>query len=287
MAGYIEIEERLGEVKERFRSAFDGISNARILKTQRNNFAIRAKYLLLMLLCVIGISAVVAFQILWKQFDGLYIVCECIIIVALLTFLGLLSVSWRVTLKNAKCTEIIRYYNGKTKCLLSDVSGGGKKAEWSEARFYFSKKGEAELFEGGAKTYSPFSYKKIRGHARNYVLLDSAALIANFFDNAEVLADEDGIVTLSGGFRFKTKDGVLEWFEIYGMYSECYENNFPIYAPLSMSPNYVFRYEFSDINRKNYKIILPEITTDACNYYFLKPPSEADENVLVQDLKKE
>ena len=286
MAGYLEIEARLTEAKKRFSDAFDAVENARIIKTQRNDFALRCKFPLLMLLCLVGIAAVIVFQILLEQFDAMYIVCECIIIVALTAFFVLLAVSWSINLKNAKCAEIIEYYNGKTKCLTSEVTGGGRKVEWSEARFYFSRKGEAELFEGGAKTYSPFAYKKIRGHSRNYVLLSSAAIVANFFEGAEVLGDADGVVSLSSGFRFRATDGVLAWFEIQGMYSECYENNFPIYAPLSASSSYLFRYEFDSVNRKNYKIILPEITRDACKYYFLRLPSDADGNVLIEDLKK-
>lgn len=287
MTGYLDIEQRLGEAKAEFRAAFDAVENARIKKTQRSDFALRFKFPLLMLLCLVGIGAVVIFQIVWKQFDALYIVCECIILLALSAFFVLLAISWSINLKNARCTEIIEYYNGKTKCLTSEITGGGQKVEWSEARFYFSRKGQAELFEGGSKTYSPFTYKKIRGHARNYVLLSADALIANFFEGAEVLDDTDGVVSLSSGFRYGIRGGIIEWFEIRGMYSECYENNFPLYAPLSASPSYVFRYEFSAVNRKNYKIILPEITRDACKFYFLKLPSEADANVLVQDLKKD
>ena len=286
MNAYLEIEQRLDAAKERFSSAFDAVKNARIVKTQRNNFALRCKFPLLMLLCVVGIVAVLVFQLMFRQFDALYIVCECIIIVALTAFFVLLAISWSINLKNAKCAEVIEYYNGKTKCLMSEITGGGRKVEWSEARFFFSKKDEAELFEGGAKTYSPFSYKKIRGHSRNFVLLSSEAIVSNFFVGAEVIGEEDGIVALSSGFRFCEKDGALAWFEIQGMYSECYENNFPIYAPLSASPSYLFRYEFNSINRKNYKMILPEITRDACKYYFLRLPSDADENVLIQDLKK-
>lgn len=287
MAGYVEIEQQLADAKTRFKTAFDGVENARIVKTQRNNFALRFKFSLLMLLCLVGIAAVIIFQILLNQFDVLYIVCECIIITALTAFFVLLAVSWRLNLRNAKCAEIIEYYNGKTKCIYSEIAGGSFKVEWADARFFFTPKGDAELFEGGSKTYSPFSYKKIRGHSRNYVLLDADAIIANFFEGAEVLDDADGVVTLSGGFRFKTVGDTIEWFEIIGMYSECYENNFPIWAPLSASGAYTFRYEFTSVNRRNYKIILPEITRDACKYYFLRSPADADDNVLIEDLKKE
>ncbi len=281
---YIEIEEKLSDARTRFADAFGAIKNARIIKKQANNFALRFKYVLLMLLCVAGIADVVVFQVVLRQFDPLYIVCECVIIVALTAFIVLLAISWRINLQNAACCEIIDYYNGGIKCLYSTVAGGGSKVEWEAARFYFTKKGEAELFEGGAKEYRPFVYKKIRGHARNYVLLSAEAILANFFDGSEVTSDDGETVTLSSGFSFTVRGGTLVRFEITGMYSECYENNFPLYAPLSASSSYTFTYEFTEVNAPGFRLILPEIVRDACRFYFLTPPS--DENIHIEDLKK-
>lgn len=283
--GYLDIEKSISEAKRRFTDAFLGIRNARIKKTQRNDFALRFKYPLLILLCVVCMAAVIVFQVMWQQTDWLYIVCESVIGVGLVAFIVLLSVSWRYTVMNARRAETIEYYNGKIRCVSSVVAGGGRKAEWEEARFFFTPKGEFELFEGGQKTYSPFVFKKFRGHSRNYVLLDAEAIVANFFEGAEVVSDDGRNVALSSGFRFCVEDGVLRYFEIEGMYSECYENNFPIYAPFTVSSSYVFRYEFEQIDRPNFRLILPEITREACKMYFLELPSDKDPDVLIEDLK--
>ena len=283
---YIEIEKSLTEAKTRFSDAFDGIRNARIIKTQRSEFGLKFKYPLLILLCLICMAALVVFQVLLRQTDWLYIVCESVIGVGLVIFICLLAVSWRYTILNARCAEVIEYYNGKIKLVTSTVAGGGRKVEWEEARFFFTPKNEFELFEGGQKTYSPFLFKKIRGHSRNYVLLDSAAIMANFFEGAEVTSDDGVNVALSSGFRFGIREGVLEYMEIEGMYSECYENNFPVYAPFTVSPSYVFRYDFTLIDRENYRPVLPEITREACRMYFLDLPSAKDDNILVENLKQ-
>ncbi len=281
---YIGIEKQLADAKARFKSAFDGIENAQIIKSQYNRFALRFKYPLFIFLCLLVIAALIVVQVVLSQFDPLYIVCECIIIAALTAFMALLAVSWKINLQNSVCTEMMEYYAGEEKCIYSQIAGGNSKVEWQAARFFFTKKGEAELFEGGEKQYSPYVYKKIRGHARNFVLLSSDALISNFFDGAEVLCDDGETVALSSGFRFTIKGGVLERFEIDGMYSECYENNFPLFAPLASSGSYTFVYEFRDVNAKGYAMILPEIVRTACDYYFIKLPR--DPNILVEDLKK-
>ena len=65
---YIEIEEKLSDARTRFADAFGAIKNARIIKKQANNFALRFKYVLLMLLCVAGIAAVVVFQVVLRIF---------------------------------------------------------------------------------------------------------------------------------------------------------------------------------------------------------------------------
>lgn len=284
MENYIEIENTLKAERDRFVDAWGRISNARIRKTQTNGFGLKAKYPLLIALCILVIAAVLVVQFVFAQYDVWYIVCECIILLSMCAAVVLLSISWNVTLKNAKLAETIEYYNGSIKCVTSEISGGGKKVEWEQARFYFLGEDRAELFDGGEKVYQPFVYKKMRGHSRNYVLLDGETLAANFIDGATVVKQEGGVTELNNGFRYKITDGNLEWFEIKGMYSECYENNFPIYAPLTTSKSYVFRYEFEEINRKNYHMILPEITRYAAEFYFVDLPK--DDNILIEDLKK-
>ena len=267
------MEMKIDKVVERFAKAFGSIRNARIIKRQANNFALKFKYPLLMLICIAVIALLVVFQVILQQFDVIYIVCESIIIVFMVAFIALFAVSWKINLQNASCAEIIEYYyDGETKCLYSTVAGGGSKAEWKEARFYFYGEDQAELFEGGEKIYQPFVYKKVRGHARNFALLSLEALLTNFFENAEVLEEDENHVSLSSGFRFYMNGDRLVRFEIDGMYSECFENNFPIYAPLAMSKSYTFTYEFEEINRENYSMILPEIVRYACDYYFLPLP---------------
>lgn len=284
MQNYIDIENSIKEVRSRFVSAWEGISNARIKKTQRNGFGLKAKYPILIALCVLAIAAVLVVQFVFAQYDVWYIVPECIILLAMSVAVVLLAISWNITLKNAKRAETIEYYNGNIKCVTSEIAGGGKKVEWENARFYFLGADKAELFDGGSKVYQPFVYKKMRGHSRNYALLDGETLAVNFIDGAEVIKQDGGVTELNNGFKFKITDGKLEWFEIKGMYSECYENNFPIYAPFTTSRYYVFRYEFEEINRKNYHMILPEITRYAAEFYFVDLPK--DDNILIEDLKK-
>lgn len=281
---YNDIERTLAEERERFIAAWEKISNARIKKTQRNEFGLKGKYPLLIAASLFVIAAILVVQFVFAQFDVWYIICECIIVLTMSGSVILLSISWRITLKNAKCAEIIEYYAGDIKCVTSEITGGGRKVEWEEARFYFLGDDRAELFDGGAKQYQPFIYKKVRGHSRNYVLLDGKTLAINFIDGAIVTKREGGVTEFNNGFKFKVTDGNLEWFEIKGMYSECYENNFPLYAPLTASRSYVFRYEFEEINRKNYRMILPEIVRAAAEYYFIEPPK--DPNILIENLKQ-
>lgn len=47
----------------------------------------------------------------------------------------------------------------------------------------------------------------------------------------------------------------------------------------------MFRYEFEQIDRPNFRLILPEITLEACKMYFLELPSDKDPDVLIEDLK--
>lgn len=270
-AGYAEIEARLNAAKSRFSEAWESVENARIVKTQRNGFALRFKYPLLISFCLLVIAAVFVVQFVFAQFDALYIVCECIIVLAMAVGIFVLSVSWFWNVRNAKCAEVIDYLRSEPKCVVSEIAGGGMKVEWEEARFYF-RGDQAELFEGGVKEYRPFVYKKMRGHSRNYALLDLEALTANFFDGATVVSEENDTTALSSGFRFHLSDGKLDWFEIEGMYSECYENNLPIFALFGASKSYVFRYAFTELNRKHYRMVLPDIVRDACKYYFLEEP---------------
>ncbi len=276
-----EIEEK---ARERFLAAWSEIKNARIKKTQYSGFGLKAKYPLLMALCAVVIAGLLVPQFILKMYDVWYIVCEVIIILAMCGAIWLLAISWKYTIMNAKCSETIEYYNGGIKCVMSEIAGGGRKVEWEKARFYFVGEDKAELFDGGAKQYRPFVYKKIRGHSRNYVLLDGETIAVNFIDGARVKSEENGVTELDNGFRFETQGTTLKWFEIKGMYSECYENNFPIYAPLTTGRSYIFRYEFETVNRENYTMLLPQITRLAAEYYFTELPK--DPNILIEDLKK-
>lgn len=281
MKSYSEIEKELAAAREEFKAAFDGVENAVIKKSQVNKFALRFKYPLLIALCLVIVAAVIVFQVIWKQYDVVYFVSEAVIGVAFAAFIVLLSVTWRYTIKNAKCAERIAYYKGGekgVKCLYTEITGGGQKVEWEQARFYF-KGNEAELFEGNGKIYNPYLYKKIRGHSRGYALLDSDALLQTFFNGSEVLSSANGTTTLSSGFTYTLKNGQLKSFTIEGMYDECYENNFPLIAPLSLSRFYVFRYEFSQINVPNFRLRLPDITRRACEFYFVQPPE--DDRIVV------
>ena len=86
-------EKQLADAKARFKSAFDGIENAQIIKSQYNRFALRFKYPLFIFLCLLVIAALIVVQVVLSQFDPLYIVCECIIIAALTAFMALLAAS--------------------------------------------------------------------------------------------------------------------------------------------------------------------------------------------------
>ncbi|MBR6788960.1 MAG: hypothetical protein IKM44_04050 [Clostridia bacterium] len=275
----------INQAKDRFSNAFKKVENARIMKSQVNDFAVKFKYPIFMLVCLAVITALVVFQVIAKQFDLIYIISECVIISFLIALIVLLAISWKVNLQNATCAEIIDYYvkDGK-KCVCSSLPNGNYKVEWDKAKFFFTKKDEAELFESCDKDYTPFVYKKVRGHARNYALLDLEALLATFFEGATVTEATEEYVTLSSGFTFFDSDGVLTKFEINGMYSECFENNFPLYAPLSVSKSYKFTYEFTEINKSGYKMILPEIVRVACDYYLLPLPDIT--GVYVENNKK-
>lgn len=281
MKSYTDIEKELAAARDEFSGAFNAVENAVIVKSQSNKFALRFKYPLLIALCLLIVAAIVVFQVIWKQYDVIYFVCEGIIGVAFAAFIVLLSVTWHYTVKNSKCVERITYYKGGekgVKCLYTEITGGGQKAEWEQARFYF-KGNEAELFEGNGKIYNPFLYKKIRGHSRGYALLDSDALLQTFFNGSEVVSSENGTTVLSSGFSFTVENGVLKNFTIEGMYNECYENNFPLYAPLSVSRYYTFRYEFTRVNVPNFRLHLPDVTSQACEFYFVQPPE--DDHIVV------
>lgn len=280
---YTDIEQNLAAVTDIFATAFDKVENARIVKSQVNTFGLKLKFPLIVVLSLALIAGIIIMQIAFSQYDVLFIVCEAIIIVALAIIIAVSVPTFIITLKNAACAEVIHYLGGKNRCLLTEVTRGGTKAEWSDASFYFTDK-DIELIEGGKKEYQPFLYKKIRGHSRGYALLDSAAIIKNFFEGAEVIYAEDGEYRLSSGFCFKIDYDQLIWFEINGMYSECYEHNFPLYAFMPTSKSYVFRYTFTEVNVANFTIRMPDEIREACAYYFIQPP-EIDK-VIVPDLKR-
>ncbi len=277
MKSYSEIEKELACARDEFKAAFDGVENAVITKSQVNKFALRFKYPLMIALCLFIVAAVVVFQVIWKQYDVVYFVCEGIIGVAFAALIVLLSITWHYTVKNAKCAERMTYYKGGdkgVKCVYTEITGGGQKVEWEQARFYF-KANEAELFEGNGKIYNPYLYKKIRGHSRGYALLDSDFILQVFFNGCEVISSVDGTTALSSGFSYTAKNGKLIGFVIEGMYDECYENNFPLFAPFSVSRSYTFRYDFSQVNVPNFRLYLPDITRQACEFYFVQPPEDS------------
>ena len=273
---YEQAERELSEAREAFSSAFGGTENAAVIKSQRNDFALRFKYPLLMLVCAVIVAAVVVIQVVFKQFDALYIVCECIICLAMAACIVLFAITWYITRRNARAAEAITYYSpepGK-RFLYTEIAGGGEKIEWADACLYL--RGDAaELFEGNGKQYSPFLYKKVRGHSRGYALFDLGNILGNFMDGCDVISHEGNVWRLSSGFSFAVaEDGTLAYFEIKGMYDECYENNFPLYAPFSVSRSYVFTYRFTAVNAPNFRMHLPDITRTACDFYFVPPPDD-------------
>ena len=273
---YDEAEKALGEARAAFADAFGRVKNAKIIKSQRNDFAMRLKYPLLILACLAIAAAVVVMQVVFSQYDALYIVCECVICLAMAATIVLLSITWHITRLNARAAETITYYVGEngSPILYTEITKGGCKVEWKDACLYF--RGDAaELFEGNGKQYDPFLYKKVRGHSRGYALLDCGNLTETFFKGCEVTEAEGGKYRLSSGFSFEVAaDGTLSRFAIDGMYNECYENNFPLYAIFSVSRRYLFSYEFTEVNAPNFRMHLPEITRTACEFYFVDPPED-------------
>ena len=115
MKSYTDIEKELAAARDEFSGAFNAVENAVIVKSQSNKFALRFKYPLLIALCLLIVAAIVVFQVIWKQYDVIYFVCEGIIGVAFAAFIVLLSVTWHYTVKNSKCAERITYYKGGEK----------------------------------------------------------------------------------------------------------------------------------------------------------------------------
>lgn len=276
MNAYEQAEKELEGARKAFKDAFDSIRNAKITKSQRNEFAMRFKYPLSMAVCAAVIAAIVVIQVVFAQYDWLYIVCEAVICVAMVSAIVILSVTWFYTRRNAKAAERITYYSPEegVRYLYTAITGGGEKVEWADASLYL-RGNEAELFEGNGKEYNPYLYKKIRGHSRGYVFLSSENLLGNFFSGYEVLSREGGAWKLSSGFSFKLgEDGRLLEMEIKGMYNECYENNFPLVALFPVSRSYTFTYKFSEVNVPNFRMYLPEVTRTACEFYFIPPPQD-------------
>ena len=135
---YEQAERELSEAREAFSSAFGGTENAVVIKSQRNDFALRFKYPLLMLVCAVIVAAVVVIQVVFRQFDALYIVCECIICLAMAACIVLFAITWHITRRNARAAEAITYYSpepGK-RFLYTEIAGGGEKIEWADACLY-------------------------------------------------------------------------------------------------------------------------------------------------------
>ena len=67
---YEQAERELSEAREAFSSAFGGTENAVVIKSQRNDFALRFKYPLLMLVCAVIVAAGGVLQGVFRQVDG-------------------------------------------------------------------------------------------------------------------------------------------------------------------------------------------------------------------------
>ena len=67
---YDEAEKALGEARAAFADAFGRVKNAKIIKSQRNEFAMRLKYPLLMLACFAIVAALVVMQVVFANYDG-------------------------------------------------------------------------------------------------------------------------------------------------------------------------------------------------------------------------
>ncbi len=274
---YEQAEKELSEAREAFSSAFGDIRNAKITKTQRNDFALKFKYPLCMLVCIAIVAAIVTIQIVFSQYDWLYIVCEAVICLAMAAAVALLAVTWRVTRRNAKLAETITYYSPEpgVRYMHTVINGGGEKVEWAAACLYL-RGSEAELFEGNGKEYNPYIYKKVRGHSRGYALFSLDNILGNFFSGCSVISRGENVWKLSSGFTFALgEDGRLLRFTIDGMYNECYENNFPLVALFPVSRRYTFTYTFRDVNDPGFRMYLPENTRAACEFYFVPVPEDA------------
>lgn len=275
---YLDDQKALSDAAERFRAAFGGIENAVVLKSQKNAFGLYVKYPLLIFLCAAVVAAVFIVQFVFSYFDAMYIVCEVVLTAGLAFVIILLVRTWLVVIKNAGLAEEITYYNGEVKCLVTTVSGGGKKIEWEDASLYIN--GDSfELIESKTKKYNPIFYKKIHGHSRGYKFFNCDALVSTFFgDNATVLSDDGRAVELSSGFKFGIEYGVLKYIELTGFYDECYENNFPILSISAQSKSYTFRYEFTQVNVPNFRLILPDRTKECAKLFFAELPE--DKNIF-------
>lgn len=278
MQQYLKEEEAAAEAAKRFTAAFGGIKNAVVRKSQKNMFGLYVKYPLFVALCLGAIAAVFILQFAFSLFDAMYIVCEIILAAGLVFVSAVLLRTWAVVIRNATLAEEIVYYNGGVKCMVTSVSGGGKKVEWEDASLYLHND-DFELIESKTKQYNPLFYKKIHGHSRGFAFFDAGALVSTFFDGANVVSDNNGETVMSTGFKFKTEYGVLKYIEVTGFYDECYENNFPIMTISAQSKSYTFRYEFSDVNVPNFRLILPDRTKEGAKLFFLTLP--ADKNIYI------
>lgn len=286
---YIDDEKRAREAAEKFAAAFNKIENAAVYKSQKNTFGLYVKFPLFMFLLALLLTAVIILQVMLSLYDPIYIVCEVVIFVSSVFLYVVFIRTWLLTIKNAKLAEKITYYNGKKKCMVTEITGGGSKIEWADASLYM-KGDDFELIESDKKEYNRFFYKKLHGHSRGFRLFDAETIVKAFFDGATVIPSDDTVVNdadknngevirLSSGFSYCIEYGSLKYFEIDGFYDECYENNFPIMSIKPQSKSYVFRYDFTAINTPNFRLVLPDRAAEGAKLFFVNLPD--DNNIVV------
>lgn len=277
---YLEDEKKLQEISSRFRAVFGSVNNSVVLKSQKNTFGLYVKFPLFIGLLLALAAAVYIIQFALESFDALYIVCEVILTLGIAFVIVLMTRTWIKTIKNAKQAEEITYYKtADSRFLVTKIAGGGNKFEWADASLFISGD-DFELIESKTKKYNPLFYKKLHGHSRGYRFFDVDFLVSTFFEGMTVLSDENGVVTLSSGFKFAIEYDVLKYVEVEGFYDECYENNFPLLSILPQSKSYVFKYEFTSVNVPNFRLILPDRTNEGAKLFFLELPE--DKNIIIR-----
>lgn len=270
----IEEEKKLAEARSRFASLLGSVKNAVIIKSERNGFAVTAKFPLLIFACLLIIASMVTASVVVNPPDAIIITASVAASLGLVFIIALLTRTFFAVRKNARESERLFYQNkGGEATIVTLVRGGGRKAEWKDASLYFAPDGSCEIIESPDVEYKPFLAKNYRGHSRGFRLLQPDFLLKTFFNGCEVLEDKDGRVALSSGFSFSYVGDTLTSFTIEGFFSECYENNFPIGSVLSESKSYKFSYAFTAVNDPGFIQRFPPETKAAAKVFGLSLPS--------------